>query len=88
MNKKDLESIRDIISTTFDEYFEKFSIQIKNDKEDQYLSRNETCQVLKINPSTLHRWDNKGVTKRYFIEGRTYYKQSEINNLFESLNVA
>ena len=46
---------------------------------DEILTRDEVCNFLKINPSTLWHWQNKGKIKAYGISGsRRYYKRHEI----------
>ena len=42
------------------------------------LTREETCQFLKIDSSTLWAWTNKGKVKAYGIGARRYYKRSEL----------
>ena len=49
----------------------------KNLNED-LLTRDETCQYLKIDSSTLWAWTNKGKVKAYGIGARRYYKRSEL----------
>jgi len=46
--------------------------------KDQLLSRTETCKLLKIDPSTLWNWTNKGKVKAYGIANKRYYKRSEL----------
>lgn len=56
---------------------------LAKDANDELLSRDQACEFLKINPSTLWAWENKGKVKSYGISGnRRYYKRSE---LLESL---
>ena len=45
---------------------------------EELLTRDETCQFLKIDSSTLWAWTNKGKVKAYGIGARRYYKRSEI----------
>jgi hypothetical protein len=57
--------------------------QAKHQSE-ELLTREETCQLLKINSSTLWAWTFKGKVKAYGIGARRYYKRSE---LLESLTL-
>jgi len=50
---------------------------IKNYNE-ELMTRDETCQFLKIDSSTLWAWTNKGKVKAYGIGARRYYKRSEL----------
>ena len=45
---------------------------------DDLLTREETCQFLQIDSSTLWHWTNKGKVKAYGIGNRRYYKRSEL----------
>lgn len=45
---------------------------------DELLTREETCQFLKINSSTLWAWTNKNKVQAYGISNRRYYKRSEL----------
>lgn len=52
-------------------------IQTKDNSE-ELMTREETCQFLKIDSSTLWAWTNNGKIKAYGIGARRYYKKSEI----------
>jgi hypothetical protein len=52
-------------------------LQSKNDNE-ELLTREETCQFLKIDSSTLWAWTNKKKVNAYGIGARRYYKRSEL----------
>ena len=52
-------------------------LQTKDDSE-ELMTREETCQFLKIDSSTLWAWTNNGKVKAYGIGARRYYKKSEI----------
>jgi hypothetical protein len=45
---------------------------------DQLLTRKETCELLRIDSSTLWNWTNKGKVMAYGIGNKRYYKESEI----------
>ena len=52
-------------------------IQTKSDNE-ALMTREETCQFLKVDSSTLWAWTNQGKVKAYGIGARRYYKKSEL----------
>lgn len=52
-------------------------LQTKEDNE-ELLTREETCNFLKIDSSTLWAWTNKGKVIAYGIGARRYYKRSEL----------
>ena len=45
---------------------------------EELLTRDQACQFLQINSSTLWSWTNKGKVKAYGIANRRYYKRSEL----------
>lgn len=55
-------------------------------KENDYLTRQETADLLKIDLSTLHSWTKKGKLISYGIQGRVYYKRADIENAMVKLN--
>ena len=52
-------------------------IQTKDNSE-ELMTREETCQFLKIDSSTFWAWTNNGKVKAYGIGARRYYKKTEI----------
>ena len=46
----------------------------------EYLTRNEVAEMLKIDLSSLWNWTKKGILTSYQIGGRVYYKRTEIEN--------
>lgn len=69
-----------------DLFSEKLKSQIEALKKDltdqqaneELLTRDEACEFLKINSSTLWVWTNKQKVKAYGIGNRRYYKRSEL----------
>jgi excisionase family DNA binding protein len=60
-----------------------YEFQTKHQSE-ELLTREEACNFLKIDGSTLWSWTNKKKIKAYGIGARRYYKRSE---LMESLTL-
>lgn len=79
--KEFAELISDGVKTQLGDF--KKELQIKLNSE-ELLTRTETCEYLKIDPSTLWHWTNKNKVKAYGIGNRRYYKRSE---LLESLKL-
>lgn len=46
--------------------------------ENVFLTREETCAILKINKTSLLKWTKKGRLIRYGIGNRVLYKKSEV----------
>jgi hypothetical protein len=53
-------------------------------QSEELLTREQACEFLKIDSSTLWAWTNKNKVKAYGIGARRYYKRSE---LLESLTL-
>lgn len=47
-------------------------------RPEEYLTRNEVADLLKINVNTVDRWSKEGKLKRYGISDRIFFKRSEI----------
>ncbi|GAA5096625.1 hypothetical protein GCM10023210_30610 [Chryseobacterium ginsengisoli] len=48
---------------------------------DEFLTRNEVCELLKIDLSTLHRWRKDGMIPSYGFGNRVYFKRSEVEQI-------
>ena len=46
-----------------------------------YLTRQEVCDLLSIDMSTLHRWRKQGFLTAYGLGNRIYFKRKEIEDL-------
>lgn len=51
---------------------------------EEYLTRNETADMLKCDLSTIHNWTKKGKLIAYKIGNRVYYKRSQIESVMIS----
>ena len=72
------DELKGIISNSIQEVINKNSVKEK--KEEELLSREETSNLLKINLSTLWRWTKDGKLSAYGIGNRVFYKKDEILN--------
>jgi hypothetical protein len=64
---------------------ENLSTKATNDNE-VLLSRVETCELLKINFSTLWKHTKSGKLISYGIGNRVYYKKPEVLNSIQRIN--
>jgi hypothetical protein len=70
--KKQIETLRDAL--------------LAKDADDELLTREQACQFLQIDPSTLWAWQNRGRVTAYGISGnRRYYKRSELMEALKPL---
>lgn len=54
---------------------------------DELLTREQACDFLQIDPSTLWAWEKRGKVTSYGISGnRRYYKRSELMEALKPIN--
>lgn len=76
------EALTELIKQGVKSQFEDFKKNFNTHNPDELLTREQTCNMLQIDSSTLWHWTNKGKVKAYGIGNRRYYKKAE---LLESL---
>lgn len=76
------EDLTELIKQGVRSQLEDFKNTLNTLDPDGLLTREQTCEFLHIDSSTLWHWTNKGKVKAYGIGSRRYYKKSE---LIESL---
>ena len=72
------EELQDLIGKSLEEVIKNNSKNIPPDQE--LLTREEACMLLKIDSSTLWRWTNKGKITAYGIGSKRFYKKEELLN--------
>lgn len=73
------DELEQMIQSKLEQQFAKLSKELTSkNHNDDLLTRDETCEFLKINSSTLWRLTNKGKVKAYSFGARRYYKRSEL----------
>ena len=81
LSKKELE---DLIEKSLKEVIKNNPQNIPPDQE--LLTRDEACKLLKVDLSTLWRWTNQGKITSYGIGSRRFYKKEELMNSLVKLN--
>lgn len=51
----------------------------------EYLSRQETADLLKVDLSTIHNYSKRKILQPWGIQGRVYFKRSEVENAIVKL---
>ena len=80
-----------LISISFDDLKDLFGQVIKTELEavkkhlqpkqpNEYLTRKEVSEMLKIDLSSVHNWSKRGILKPHQIGNRVYFKMSEVEN--------
>ena len=54
------------------------------DKPESYLSQDETSKMLKVDRSTLWRWDKDNYLKKVRVGGKVRYRLSDIQKIMEA----
>jgi len=72
------EQFKELITSVFKSQLEDFKNNLNANNGDELLTREQTCELLQINSSTLFHWTNKGKVKAYGIGNRRYYKKAEL----------
>ena len=52
--------------------------EFKPEKAEDFLTRKEVSELLKINVNTVDRWSKEGKLIRYGISDRIFYKRKEV----------
>ncbi len=74
-----IEQLQQLIGTSVRNGIQELQKELQSkDNSEELLTREETCQFLKIDSSTLWAWTNNGKVKAYGIGARRYYKRSEL----------
>ncbi len=80
------EQLTETIFKGIDERLERLQSNFQPKTPEEYLTRKETANLLKISLVCLHDWCNKGILKPYKVGNRTYFLRSEINTTLLSSN--
>ena len=74
-----VEQLQQLIGTSVRNGIQELQKELQTkDNSEELMTREETCQFLKIDSSTLWAWTNNGKVKAYGIGARRYYKKTEI----------
>ena len=76
------EDLKDLIKESVKSQLDDFAKELKVYNPDELLTREQTCEFLQIDSSTLYHYTKKGKVTAYGIGNRRYYKKAE---LLESL---
>ncbi len=73
-----VENLRKIVFEETDKLLKKYYKPVEAKDEEVYLSREQLHKKLGINPTTEWNWRKKGLITGYSINGRIWFKLSEI----------
>jgi len=81
-----VEDLKNLIKEGVKSQLQDFKKELSTHNPDELLTRNETCEFLQIDSSTLWNWTNKGKVQAYGIGHRRYYKKAELLTCLTPLN--
>lgn len=74
------EELSDLLKQVVSQVLKDNMIQINHIEHKPIMTIEETCELLKINKSTLNNWAREGRITQYGIGGRIYYHTEDILN--------
>jgi excisionase family DNA binding protein len=72
------EELKQIIKEVIQEELLEVRKQLEENDSEVLLTRQETCEFLKISITTLWQWTKKGKIESYGIGNRVYYKKEDL----------
>lgn len=72
------EDLKDLIKESVKSQLDDFAKELQVHNPDELLTRDQTCEFLQIDSSTLYHWTNKGKVTAYGIGNRRYFKKAEL----------
>ncbi len=82
----DAHQFQELLKETVKAELQELKTSLKEESQDELLTREETYQFLKIDSSTLWDWTRKGKLMVYGIGNRKYYKKREVLDCLTKLN--
>jgi hypothetical protein len=72
------EALTELIKEGVKSQLNDFRKDLQTQNSDELFTREQTCDFLQIDSSTLWHWTNKGKVVAYGIGNRRYYKKTEL----------
>ena len=79
------DALADLIDSKLDKRFKDVTKHLQPKEPNEYLTRVEVAEMLKIDLSSVHNWTKKGILTSYQIGGRVYYKRAEVETAIVEL---
>ncbi len=80
------DELEERITNRLEKKFDELKKEFQPRTPTEYLTRNETAELLKVDLSTLHNWVKKQKIRAYGISHRVYFKRSEIEQVLTPIN--
>lgn len=80
------EQLQDALIKGVQDQLDQLKIHFQPREPEQYLTRAEVSEMLKVDLSTIHNWSKAGKIIRHCLGNRVYFKRSEIEASLIQIN--
>lgn len=86
---QDSEEFESRIDSKLDRMRNAIITELKNEFKpkipEEFLTRNEVAQLLKVNVNTVDRWSKEGQLRRYGLGNKIFFKRSEVEESIQKI---
>lgn len=86
---QDSEEFENRIDSKLDRMRNSIITELKNEFKpkipEEFLTRNEVAQLLKVNVNTVDRWSKEGQLRRYGLGNKIFFKRSEVEESIQKI---
>ena len=86
INDLDKDELKGLIRSEIALELTKQFSQLDISSAEEFLTRKETAEFLKVSLVTLHHWSKQGILKPYKLGSRTYYNRKKIIETINNSN--
>lgn len=79
------DELKKAITDSIKEQFEELRESLPKNHPDEYLTRKQVCELLKVDQSTVWAWTKRGKLISYQISNRIYYKRIEVEQAIQQI---
>ena len=76
------DQLKELITEAVAKAFDEVNKETFTDKD--LMTRKETAQLLSVSLVSLNAWSKKGIIQPYAIEGRVFFKRSEVESALKT----
>ena len=80
-----IEDLKNLFGQVIKTELEAVKKQLQSKQPNEYLTRKEVSEMLKIDLSSVHNWSKRGILIPHQIGNRVYYKLQEVENAIVKL---
>ena len=62
-------------------HIDELSKNIIGNKKEEYLTKNEVAELLRVSTKTVDNWCDEGILSKKTIKSRAYFKRSQIDSI-------